>query len=76
MSGYRVFTFKNPYLGNTCVPFQHWACSRSCAEAIEIPAHQEQMRAAERMDEEYDNYIREIQNEEISLPNRSFCTLL
>ncbi|XP_069672862.1 leucine-rich repeat-containing protein 58-like [Periplaneta americana] len=75
-SGYRVFTFKNPYLGNTCVPFQHWACSRSCAEAIEIPAHQEQMRAAERMDEEYDHYIQEIQNEEMTLPSRGFCVLL
>jgi hypothetical protein len=20
-AGYKVFTFKNPYLGNTCVPF-------------------------------------------------------
>ncbi|PSN56890.1 hypothetical protein C0J52_00684 [Blattella germanica] len=74
-SGYRVFTFKNPYLGNTCVPFQHWACCRPCAEAIEIPAHQEQMRAAERMDEEYDHYIQEIQNEDMTLPSRGICTI-
>jgi hypothetical protein len=58
------------------VPFQHWACSRSCAEAIEIPAHQEQMQAAERMDKEYDHYIQEIQNEEMPLSNRGVCTLL
>ncbi len=41
----QVFTFKNPYLGNTCVPFLHWACSRECAEAIEVPARREQVRA-------------------------------
>jgi hypothetical protein len=34
------------------------------------------MQAAERMDEEYDQYIQEIQNEEQSLPSRSVCTLL
>merc|ERR1719481_728838 len=32
-SSFKVFTFKNPYLGNTCVPFQHWACSLECARA-------------------------------------------
>ena len=71
-----MFTFKNPYLGNTCVPFQHWACSRACAEAIEIPAHLEQMRAAEIMDEEYDHYIQEIQNEDTSVPSRGICAIL
>jgi hypothetical protein len=34
------------------------------------------MQAAERMDEEYDHYIQEIQNEELSLPSRGVCTLL
>ena len=33
-SSFKVFTFKNPYLGNTCVPFQHWACSLQCARAV------------------------------------------
>ena len=37
-SSFKVFTFKNPYLGNTCVPFQHWACSLYCAREVEIPA--------------------------------------
>ncbi len=41
--GFKVFTFKNPYLGNTCVPFLHWACTRHCAEAIEVPARREQV---------------------------------
>ncbi len=41
---FQVFTFKNPYLGNTCVPFLHWSCSRECAEAIEVPARREQVR--------------------------------
>ena len=36
-SGYKVFTFRNPYLGNTCVPFLHWACDYNCARDIEIP---------------------------------------
>ena len=44
MPGFRVFTFKNPYLGNYCVPFQHWACCRECAVAIEEPARREEVR--------------------------------
>ena len=36
-AGYKVFTFRNPYLGNTCVPFLHWACDYNCAKDIEIP---------------------------------------
>lgn len=59
--GFKVYTFKNPYLGNTCVPFQHWVCSYNCAEAIEIPARFEQMAAAMKQDMEYDRYIRESQ---------------
>ena len=35
-AGYFVFTFHNPYLGNTCVPFQHWTCSKECALTIEV----------------------------------------
>ena len=35
--GFKVFTFRNPYLGNTCVPFLHWACDYNCARDIEIP---------------------------------------
>lgn len=58
-SGYKVYTFKNPYLGNTCVPFQHWACSLDCAEAIEIPARVEQIMTAMEQDREYDLYVRE-----------------
>lgn len=34
--GYFVFTFQNPYLGNTCVPFQHWTCSKDCALQVEV----------------------------------------
>lgn len=52
-----MFTFKSPYCGNTCVPFQHWACSRECGEAIEIPARQAQQRANRLMDELYEEYI-------------------
>ena len=45
-SGFKIFTFKNPYLGNTCVPFIHWACSYTCAQAIEVPARKEQLSSA------------------------------
>ena len=46
-AGYKVYTFKNPYLGNTCVPFLHWACSLGCAREIEVPARLEQLQSAE-----------------------------
>ena len=54
-----MITFKNPYLGNTCVPFQHWACSMECARAVEIPARLEQISAARELDLQYENYVRE-----------------
>ena len=54
-----MFTFKNPYLGNTCVPFQHWSCSLQCARAVEIPARREQLCQAEVQDREYERYVRE-----------------
>ena len=54
-----MFTFKNPYLGNTCVPFQHWACSLTCARAVEIPARREQLSQAEVQDREYERYVRQ-----------------
>uniref|UniRef100_T1JGE5 Uncharacterized protein n=1 Tax=Strigamia maritima TaxID=126957 RepID=T1JGE5_STRMM len=59
--GYKVFTFKNPYLGNTCVPFQHWACCMECAESIEIPARVEQIMASMEQDRQYDLYVKESQ---------------
>ena len=54
-----MFTFKNPYLGNTCVPFQHWACSLHCAREVEIPARREQLVEARLQDREYERYVRE-----------------
>ncbi|XP_025104289.1 uncharacterized protein LOC112570191 isoform X3 [Pomacea canaliculata] len=59
--GYKVITFKNPYLGNTCVPFQHWACSIDCAKALEIPARIEQIAAAQELDRQYEEYVHECQ---------------
>jgi len=56
---YKVFTFKNPYLGNTCVPFQHWACSLACAKKVEIPARREQLSQAKEQDRQYERYVRE-----------------
>jgi len=56
---YKVFTFKNPYLGNTCVPFQHWACSLPCAREVEIPARREQLTQAMEQDRQYERYVRE-----------------
>ncbi|XP_041352885.1 uncharacterized protein LOC121371222 isoform X1 [Gigantopelta aegis] len=61
LHGYKVITFKNPYLGNTCVPFQHWACSKECAEKLEVPARKEQIAAAMKLDEKYDEYVNECQ---------------
>ncbi|KAI5748212.1 hypothetical protein M8J77_023112 [Diaphorina citri] len=60
-SGYKVFTFKTPYLGNTCVPFQHWACSYQCAEDIERPAHAEQRSDSAQLELAYAAYISEVQ---------------
>ncbi|KAK3591803.1 hypothetical protein CHS0354_007655 [Potamilus streckersoni] len=57
--GYKVITFKNPYLGNTCVPFQHWACTKECAISIEVPARLEQIAAATELDTKYRMYIQE-----------------
>lgn len=71
ISGFKVITFKNPYLGNTCVPFQHWACSLSCAMALEIPAREEQIAAARELDRLYDAYIRECQRQYHSSAARS-----
>ncbi|XP_064484538.1 uncharacterized protein LOC135397119 [Ornithodoros turicata] len=59
--GYKVFTFKNPYLGNTCVPFQHWACSLECALAIEVPARREQLLSSREQDRQYAQYIQQAQ---------------
>merc|ERR1712060_600230 len=56
---YKVFTFKNPYLGNTCVPFQHWACSLACAREVEIPARREQLQDRKEQDRQYERYVRE-----------------
>ena len=53
---YKVFTFKNPYLGNTCVPFQHWACSLTCAKEVEIPARREQLQDRREQDRQYERY--------------------
>jgi len=58
-AGFKVFTFKNPYLGNTCVPFQHWACSRRCAQEVEVPARAEQLVSAKEQDRQYERYVRE-----------------
>jgi len=58
-ASFKVFTFKNPYLGNTCVPFQHWACSLACAREIEVPARREQLLDARLQDWEYERYVRE-----------------
>ncbi|XP_050404078.1 uncharacterized protein LOC126820265 isoform X2 [Patella vulgata] len=60
--GYKIITFKNPYLGNTCVPFQHWACSADCARALEVPARIEQIQASQELDRKYDDYIEDCQN--------------
>jgi hypothetical protein len=59
LPGYKVITFKNPYLGNTCVPFQHWVCSMDCAMRLETPAREEQIAAARELDRQYDAYVRE-----------------
>lgn len=77
ISGFKVYTFKNPYLGNTCVPFQHYACSFKCAKAIEIPAHAEQRRAAQKMDRQYQEYIKAIQSQQKEMrTKKSSCCIL
>lgn len=63
ISGYKVITFKNPYLGNTCVPFMHWTCSLECAKALEVPARHEQIQAACKLDSMYEQYIVDCQQQ-------------
>lgn len=63
LKGYKVITFKNPYLGNTCVPFMHWTCSLECAKALEVPARQEQIKAACMLDSMYEQYIVDCQRQ-------------
>lgn len=75
ITGYKVITFKNPYLGNSCVPFQHWACSLECAKALEVPARMEQIAAAKRLDEQYEEYVLECQKMFQSVSSTStFCS--
>lgn len=57
LTGYSTVTFQNPYLGNTCVPFQHWACSKQCASAIDGPAKKLQLEGAKKWDYEYSHYV-------------------
>ncbi|KAH3853390.1 uncharacterized protein LOC127875269 [Dreissena polymorpha] len=61
--GFKVITFKNPYLGNTCVPFQHWVCSLECARDLEVPARHEQVRKMKEADTRYERYVRECQKQ-------------
>ncbi|XP_052768342.1 uncharacterized protein LOC128222068 [Mya arenaria] len=61
--GFKVITFKNPYLGNTCVPFQHWVCSVKCAQALEVPARLEQIAKAHKLDTQYERYVLNCQKE-------------
>ncbi|XP_064600394.1 uncharacterized protein LOC135466686 [Liolophura sinensis] len=73
-SGYKVITFKNPYLGNTCVPFQHWACSIDCAKALEVPARVEQIAAARDLDRQYEDFIQDCQKNFIAyFESSKFC---
>lgn len=71
--GYKVFTFRNPYLGNTCVPFLHWACDHDCARDIEVPARREQIRSAMEQDKRYENYVRESVDKSASSSNVSLA---
>lgn len=57
ISGYSTVTFLTPYLGNTCVPFQHWACSKKCVLAIEGPAKKLQSEGSKKLDYDYSHYI-------------------
>jgi len=70
-AGYKVITFKNPYLGNTCVPFQHWACCLECATNLEVPAREEQIAAARELDRQYDAYVRECHRQYRATTERS-----
>merc|ERR1712126_799032 len=69
-SGYKIFTFKNPYLGNTCVPFIHWACSYECAQEIEVPARKQQLKSAKEQDRIYDKYVRKSREDLLQMNNR------
>ena len=39
--------------------FQHWACSRRCAQEVEVPARAEQLVSAKEQDRQYERYVRE-----------------
>lgn len=44
------------------MPFQHWACSMKCAEAIEVPAREEQLLTALEQDIEYYQEVQKAQD--------------
>lgn len=72
ISGYSTVTFLTPYLGNTCVPFQHWACSEKCVLAIEGPAKILQFEGSKKQDHDYSHYIAKSQKaDENSRKNRT-----
>ena len=33
-TGYYVYSIQEVFLGNTCVPMRHWACSEDCAKLV------------------------------------------
>lgn len=57
-----MFTFKSPYVGNTCVPLAHWTCSQACGVALEKPAHRQERIQAKKMDKQYEQYIRSVKD--------------
>jgi len=78
VTGFTTVTFQTPYLGNTCVPFQHWACSKKCVVAIEVPAKKLQLEGAKRLDYEYSHYIAKSKKDDKirnSKKSRSLCRI-
>lgn len=78
-SGFRVFTFKSPYAGNYCVPFEHWTCCNACGVALEAPAHREERAQARRQEQEYQKYIRQVEEQLNKRPpdkRMKGCTLM
>lgn len=61
------------------MPFQHWACSKECVSAIEVPAKKLQLEGAKRLDHEYSHYIAKSKKTDEKLRNskkgRDLCCI-
>ena len=62
--GYKVRWLVESYLGLRYVPFEHYACCRSCAESLEAGFHKIQTKLKKEKDEEYRQLVQRYSDHE------------